>query len=228
MRAQTLVGQKFGKLTAVSYDGRLGRDLAVVCECECGNTYRGRASALRSGNTKSCGCAHYEKATKHGYSRHKLYKVWAGAVQRCTNPNSQRYGRYGGRGITMYEPWLRSPEEFVAYCLGLGWTPELTIDRIDNDGNYEPGNLRAVTQHENLKNRKATLSRVMAAKDNVVKAWAAGLKPVRCLETGEEFPTLKAAGESVERAQTCVAKAIERNGSCGGYHFEFITKRETP
>jgi hypothetical protein len=223
-----LVGQKFGKLTVLAEDGSLGKDLAVICECECGNTYRGRAYALKSGNTKSCGCAHYEKATKHGYSGHKLYKVWAGAVQRCTNPNSQRYGRYGGRGITMYEPWLHSPEEFVAYCLGLGWTPELTIDRIDNDGNYEPGNLRAVTAHENLLNRKASLARVMAAKENVVNAWRASCKPVRCLETGIEFPTVKEAAEYVGRRQTNITKAILRNGTCGGFHFEFITKRETP
>ncbi len=128
----------------------------------------------------------------------------------------------------MCQKWLDSPQEFIQHCVDIGWNPELTIDRIDNEGNYEPGNLQAVTQHENLKNRKATLSRVMAAKENVVKAWAAGLKPVRCLETGEEFPTLKAAGEYVGRKQANVTKAIERNGTCGGRHFEFITKREAP
>ncbi len=222
------LGKKFGKLTVLEEVGKRGKSIAVTCQCDCGNTWVGRLDALRTGNTASCGCAHWDKATKHGLSRHKLYVVWAGAVQRCTNPNSQRYHRYGGRGITMCQEWRDAPQEFIQHCVDIGWNPELTIDRIDNDGNYEPGNLRAVTQHENLKNRKATLSRVMAAKENVVKAWAAGLKPVRCLETGEEFPTLKAAGDAVGRAQNCVTKAIERNGTCGGYHFEFITKREAP
>lgn len=219
-----VVGTCYGLLTVEENLGVRGRDTWVRCRCACGNLHDVRFGALRTGNTRSCGCYHYVRQTRHGMSGHPLYKVWGGAVQRCENPNSSRYHRYGGRGISICQEWRHDPGLFIKHCLDVGWTPDLSVDRIDNDGDYCPGNIRAVSMHDNLMNRQATQARREAARRNVIKAWSAGLKPVRCVETGQEFPTLTAAAEWVNRAVTNLGKSVVRGGTCGGYHFEYLER----
>ena len=158
--ASNLSGQRYGKLVAQTPDGKdaQGR-IFWVCLCDCGATKRVRSSHLKSGSVQSCGCERYKeiakKATHHGHSAGgkvtPIYTSWAQMHARCSNPNHNRFHRYGGRGISVCQRWA-SFEGFLA-DMGESWQPGLSIDRIDNDGNYEPGNCRWSTPKDQAANR---------------------------------------------------------------------------
>jgi hypothetical protein len=132
------------------------------CECECGTVKPVTANSLRQGTSQSCGCLPSRRLAgslngnyRHGYSmescRTPTYISWCGMIQRCTNPRNPRWMDYGGRGITVCERW-RSFENFLA---DMGERPSgLTLDRRDNDGNYEPGNCHWATQSEQVRNQR--------------------------------------------------------------------------
>ncbi len=145
-----LTGMKFGRLQVVSYNPGTRRIPAKwECRCDCGRTVFVTGGNLRSGNTTSCGCLKSELVTshnlKHGGSETKLYQVWHAIKMRCTNPGNKRFKDYGGRGIQLYPLWQDDFSAFYEYILtALGPKPSSShsIDRINNDGNYEPGNIR--------------------------------------------------------------------------------------
>ncbi len=105
------------------------------------------AGSLKSGNTKACGCLH----KTHGMSEHPLYSVWGQMKERCQKPTNQAYKNYGGRGISVCERW----ESFENFLFDIGIPPKgLTLERMDNDGNYEPGNCKWATRSEQRANQR--------------------------------------------------------------------------
>jgi hypothetical protein len=111
------------------------------------------------GHIASCGCYQAEsvadRSRTHGLTKIPEYKVWGSIIQRCTNPTAQAFQDYGGRGIRICDEWLNSFEAFIAH-VGRRPGPEYEIDRINNDGHYEPGNVRWVTSKANMRNRRTT------------------------------------------------------------------------
>lgn len=158
-KEENLSGRRFGRLAAKEVAGKSGKKTLWLCLCDCGRFTVVRADQLKSGNTRSCGCLSKDTAratfTTHGKSQHtKLYKVWTSMKQRCTNPNSQNYHRYGGRGIAVCQEWAASFECFYDWAISSGYQDGLEIDRIDNNGGYDPENCHWVTHKVNANNRE--------------------------------------------------------------------------
>lgn len=147
-----LRGQRFGRLVVLELHGQ-GHNARWLCKCDCGKIAGLIGAKLRSGRVKSCGCAQHNG--KHGHARKNCesptYISWTRMLSRCHDPNLDNYKHYGGRGITVCERWL-SFENFLA---DMGERPaNRSIDRINNDGNYEPGNCRWATSAEQHSNKR--------------------------------------------------------------------------
>lgn len=162
----SLNGKQFGSWTVVGEATNLyrGRARGVLCQCACGAERAIPITRLVRGESKSCGCLKgkiiREKKILHGESKNMRntpeYNAWAHLIGRCCNPNNAAYENYGGRGVTVCDEWRNSYAAFLAY-VGRRPTPRHTIDRIDNNGNYEPGNVRWATYTQQSRNRRNTL-----------------------------------------------------------------------
>lgn len=156
--SQEWIGKRYGKLIVKGFTKATPpyRGWRWICQCECGNTKVYDPAYLKRGVIVSCGCSRGTPMT-HGDSNTRLYHVWDGMKQRCCNSNSAEYHRYGGRGITICEEW-KSFENFREWAMSTGYDPdaprgECTLDRIDNEGIYEPSNCRWVDMDEQMRNR---------------------------------------------------------------------------
>jgi hypothetical protein len=157
MAISDLSGERFGRVTVMWPAGRHDGRIYWMASCDCGTYFPTRSDALKDGRTPSCGCQRRERAARglphmrHGLAGTPEHDAFNCAKQRCTNPNDKGYKNYGGRGI---EFRFDSFEEFYA-CLGPKPTPLHSIDRINNDGHYEAGNVRWATRSEQNKNRRS-------------------------------------------------------------------------
>lgn len=171
-KAINLEGQRFGRLVAIEPIPRPGSRRRWRCKCDCGNETLTPTQNLLSGKAKSCGCMKIEKATKHGDSRTRIYRIWNGMKNRCNNENEIGYENYGGRGITVCEEWNNSFEEFRDWSFENGYKEGLTIDRIDVNGNYEPSNCRWVTMAEQNRNKRDNVYLTYNEETKILGDWA--------------------------------------------------------
>lgn len=160
-KIKDLTGKKFGRLKVIKYNGSNKNGRALwLCQCDCGNTKTIIGNSLLSGLTISCGCYNKECSkeihSKHKQSYSKLYKVWQGMKTRCYNGKFIYYKNYGGRGISICDKWKYNFLTFYKWAINNGYQEGLTIDRTNNDGNYEPNNCRWVTRAEQNRNQRKT------------------------------------------------------------------------
>lgn len=151
LKPKIVPGNKYNKLTVVKFVRAEGKHRFLKCKCECGNKVIVRATSLTSGNTKSCGCIVGKKII-HGGAYDREYRIWQGMWQRCTNSRCKAYPDYGGRGIKVCGRWGK----YANFIFDMGKCPnvEMSLDRVNNDDDYRPGNCRWATRLEQNNNRR--------------------------------------------------------------------------
>lgn len=192
-KLKDLSGKTFGRLTVISYShftvSKTGTRHFWNCKCSCGKLVKVRGDGLKR-KSKSCGCLHRDIVralmTTHGdctgYERTKEYQTWYAMKDRCTNEVCKEYHNYGGRGIRVCERWIKY-ENFL-YDMGRAPTPKHSIERCNNEGNYEPKNCKWATVIEQVYNRRNTLFYEYRGETKPMKIW--------CLELGLNYSTVRA------------------------------------
>jgi len=148
-----IAGKRFGKLTVIGRHNENSKDgkSRWLCVCDCGNKIVATGQKIKSGHTKSCGCAKTGINITHGMTESREYEIWCGMKKRCNNKSNEAFNRYGGRGISVCDKWQN---DFQAFLDDMGGCPKgHSIDRIDNDGDYTPDNCKWSTPKEQAQNR---------------------------------------------------------------------------
>lgn len=158
MEIKINTGDRYGSLVIIKeIDEHIcpngDRKRKVLCQCDCGNTTTSMLSHLRGDKATSCGCTR----NKHNLSRHPLYRVRQSMIQKCYNPKDRSAKYYSERGIIICDEWINSFMAFYNWSITNGWKRGLTIDRINNDGNYEPSNCRWTTPLVQANNQRSNI-----------------------------------------------------------------------
>lgn len=167
-----LTGQTFNRFTVL----RRGENTKIgqaswICRCDCGEIRSVKTYSLKSGNSKSCGCYHRDAITKHGQVKSPEHRSWGAMKSRCLNPGAAGFESYGGRGITVCERWAESFEAFLE-DMGPRPSPRHSIDRINSDGNYEPGNCRWADPRTQGNNRRNNVRLTCFGETLTLAQWA--------------------------------------------------------
>ena len=184
-RIEDLTGQKFGRLTVLGKSDKKKYDNRTVwhCQCECGNYKDAISTSLKCGDVKSCGCLQKEtrkehalnlKKIKHGMADSRLYRIYNNMVSRCYRKSINGYENYGGRGIRVCDEWLGENGfvNFMDWALANGYSDELTIDRLDSNGNYEPSNCKWATRKEQANNTRSTVFLEYNGETHSITEWS--------------------------------------------------------
>jgi hypothetical protein len=186
MAKPIVIGDKFGRWTVVGESSRRTHGREWLCICECGAEKSVQQVRLNWGRSKSCGCWANELVSKanrtHGDAHSPEHEAWSQMIARCTNPNSRSYKNYGGRGIEVCSEWMASYESFLR-DMGRRPHPKMSIDRIDNDNGYFPGNVRWATWKQQERNKRNNHLLVCNGKTATIAEWSE--------ITGIPFPTIK-------------------------------------
>ena len=177
MKCIDLTGQTFGAWTVIEKCKPIkGVSTKWVCRCKCGREVEVFGTSLKQGLSTSCGCERKQKISEkvktHGMTNTRLYRIWAGLKARCYNPKKDNYKWYGGKGVKMCDEWKNSFEAFSTWAISQGYTDELTIDRIDSSGNYEPSNCRWISIKEQQNNRHDNIIITFEGKTQTLSKWA--------------------------------------------------------
>lgn len=152
-KIKDITNKKFGRLTVIKFIKRENYKTYWECLCECGNKIITTQNNLQTGSTKSCGCLFKEGNNKKmNLSHSRLYHIWRNMKARCYQKSSPSYKNYGGKGITVCDEWLNDFMPFYNWAMANGYKEELTLDRINVNGNYEPSNCRWATHKEQNNN----------------------------------------------------------------------------
>ena len=204
--------RKFGRLTVLGLDhiqqkykpnGRLnGHRYYYKCLCACGNTCVVLIDHLVSGKILSCNCLHKERASlvhiRHGKTKTRIFKIWFKMIQRCNNPNLKKYELWGGRGIKVCKEWEEDFLNFYNWAISNGYKDNLSIDRIDNNGNYEPLNCRWATAKEQARNTRTNVNLIYNGETHCISEWA----EITGIKVGTIRYRIRVAKWSVEEALT--------------------------
>jgi hypothetical protein len=149
-----------------------------LCQCDCGSTSVVSGGHLNSGRTLSCGCLAterlVERSTRHGHRGSYAtpeYRIWSGIKTRCLNPKNNAYRNYGGRGITLHPEWRDDFAAFLTY-VGKRPSPQHTIDRIDNNRGYEPGNIKWATYKDQANNKRSSVKHTVNGETLTLQQWS--------------------------------------------------------
>lgn len=171
-----LIGKKIGRLTVLSSVFSINKKWFYRCKCDCGKEKLISRNSLKQGDTLSCGC--YKKECRkginkiHGMTGTRVHRIWVSMKSRCYNPNNKKYPRYGARGITVCEEWKNTFLSFYDWAMNNGYSDNLSIDRIDVNGNYEPSNCRWVTNKVQANNKTTNKFVVYKGETKTVAEWA--------------------------------------------------------
>lgn len=195
-----MIGVCFGRLTVIAKVPNAGRS-RFLCKCSCGNEKTVRMDHLKRGIVLSCGCYQSEKQSQatrtHGMSKTRIYRIWKDMRRRCDSPCVSEYPLYGGRGISVCEEWQKF-ELFYEWAMASGYRDDLSIDRKNNDGNYEPTNCKWSTQKEQALNRSTN---AMLTYDGITKHISEWDRDIGATKSGRVRARLN-AGWSVADAVT--------------------------
>lgn len=176
---ENYTGMRFGRLLVIGNPNyNKHGNIVWECVCDCGNKCVVLSSSLKSGRTRSCGCLKMEldrqrkTRFKHGLFGTRIYRVWGGIVSRCCNPNNPEYKYYGGRGITLCKEWKESPEAFAKWAYANGYSENLSIDRIDVNGNYEPSNCRWTDNITQANNKRTNVFIEFNGERHTIAEWS--------------------------------------------------------
>lgn len=174
-----LTGKQYGRLTVIKLNGKDKHNNAMwECKCSCGNNIIIRGATLRNGRARSCGCLHRE-LTKllaknnitHNKSNTRLYRIWQNMKSRCYYKQNNRYKDYGERGIVVCDEWKNNFKSFYNWSIKNGYNENLTIDRLDVNGNYTPTNCRWATNEQQAKNKRSNRNFTYKGKTRCLAEW---------------------------------------------------------
>lgn len=218
-----LSGKRFGRLTVINVaDRTTSGTIRWDCVCDCGGRTKATTSSLRNGNVTSCGCYGRERAAArmakrsktHGWSKTKLYKKWRSMLDRCEDCSNKKYRIYGARGVRVCDDWHRF-EPFLEWALMSGYSESaergnLTLDRVDTNGNYEPDNCRFISTAAQNRNKRTNVMVSHNGKTMTAAEWSRELGGSRNLVSRR----LSNGWDKETAVTTPVHKEFDRYGKC--------------